>query len=452
MGKKGNIKLIIPKNRISAEHIDTVLKVIANNGGKVTSNEFHELFEREYSEKDFDGSTISHLSAAPRYFGMLKKKDKNEYAITDFGYEYISSANEFEKIDSIMKILSSISFGCENDATSSNSEVEVPIVFLKGIQELQGMSLDENALLLFLLDCKNFDFDKAIDKIKKTKDIKKEKETIIKEGGKKLTDPKVNVFFEGVKIVVKKDDGKYYFSDYVEENYSSYIASLNPFNDVYKGPIVSSNSSKKNATAYKKYNDKNLLNVTNVLNRLNTATKYKAPVYKELKTRKPSSSHKIFKSIESKLASKRFSQEQKNLIGWTGEKYIYNLLSSKDFCAQIGISITDIKSLKWFNEDFCTTDKWEDKSVGHGCDIEIQLKNGDIFCFEIKTSFDVVNYFSATTNELVKMDSEGDNFFLIKVNNLYNLSLDKSPSVTIIKNPIKELFAPAQIKEVKFYC
>lgn len=449
MGKKGNIKLILPKNRISAEHIDTVLRVIVNNGGKVSSDEFHSLLKREYSANNFDVTTISHLSVAPRYFGMLRLVDREEYLVTDFGYEYISSADEYEKIDNIMQILSSITFGCANEATSSNSKVEAPVVFLKGIQELQGMSIKQFAVLLFLLECDNMDFNSAIDKIKSIDNIDEQIGIIKKEGGGKFTDPKINVFFEDLKIVVKKADKKYYLSEYVEDNYSPYIEELNPFNNVCK---ASSAEGKKQSSAFESHNQKKIVDFTNVLNQLKIATTYKTPIYKEHRTRQRSSTRKSFQPTEYKSTSKRFSQEQKNLIGWTGEKYIYNLLSTKEFCDQIGISSTDIKTITWFNEDFSMADKWEDKSVGHGCDIEIQLRNGNILYFEIKTSFNMVNYFTATTNELLKMDIEGDKFFLIKVNNLYNLSLDKSPSITIIKNPIKELLALAQIKEVTFYC
>ncbi len=444
MGKRGNIELILPKNRISAEHISTVLQTIVNAGGKVSSDDFHRLLGEEYRDNNFDVTTISHLSVAPRYFGMLHLSN-GEYSVTDFGYEYLSASDNFERIDSIMQILSSITFGCANEATSSKSKVEAPVVFLKGIQELQGMSVKQFALLLFLLECEEYSFAKAIDKIKAFDNIDQQIKNIKKEGGGKFTDPKINIFFEDLKIVVKKGDNKYYFSEYVEENFSTYIAELNPFNNIYK-------KSTPQASPFDVHNAKKLADFDEVLKNLKDATTYKSPVYKEPKQRKSSLSHTHLPFVGYKSASKNFTQEQKNLIGWTGEKYIYNLISTREFCAQLGILETDIQKATWFNNGFSTTEKWTDNSVGHGYDIELLLNNGNKLYLEVKTSFNMVNYFSATTNEVAKMDKEKDNFFLIKINNLYNLYIDKAPSIIVIKNPIKSLFNPQQVKEITLYC
>ena len=71
---------------------------------------------------------------------------------------------------------------------------------------------------------------------------------------------------------------------------------------------------------------------------------------------------------------------------------------------------------------------------------------------EIKTSWDNISYFTATTNELLCMKNEKKNYFLIKVNKFKNCcSLENNAEVRVIQNPFRIIENVNNIKEVCLY-
>ena len=71
---------------------------------------------------------------------------------------------------------------------------------------------------------------------------------------------------------------------------------------------------------------------------------------------------------------------------------------------------------------------------------------------EVKTSFNDVSYYSATTNELRAMADTGKDYYLVKVDNFKNIpATGKTPAITVIQNPIEALKSVNQIKDISFY-
>ena len=108
-------------------------------------------------------------------------------------------------------------------------------------------------------------------------------------------------------------------------------------------------------------------------------------------------------------------------------------------------------SVDWFNNGFEDNENWTDKSIGKGYDIDVNtsLRN---FKIEVKTSWDNINYYTVTTNELKSMKDNENNYFLIKINKLFNTISDTTnPKLTVIKNPILLLNNIDNFKTVTLY-
>ena len=77
-----------------------------------------------------------------------------------------------------------------------------------------------------------------------------------------------------------------------------------------------------------------------------------------------------------------------------------------------------IDKIVWFNHGCTFDNKWEDQSVGHGCDLELRTVKGRIIKFEVKSSYNRVPFFTATTNEVIEMGCSKKDYFLVKIDNL----------------------------------
>lgn len=135
---------------------------------------------------------------------------------------------------------------------------------------------------------------------------------------------------------------------------------------------------------------------------------------------------------------------------------------------KIGIHENEKYEVCWFNNGFQNAEdelvftdipnsnnheyvkKWDDKSVGKGCDIIINFENGKKIYLEVKTSKRTYPYFNMTSVEMQEMEKKSEEYVLIKVNNIEKLLLDKSPDVIVITNPFDKLFHPNRMKEATF--
>lgn len=146
-----------------------------------------------------------------------------------------------------------------------------------------------------------------------------------------------------------------------------------------------------------------------------------------------------------------FTREQLFKLGWLGEIYIYKLLIAKDksLLSMLGIKSPDAYTIKWFNDGVHIGEGWEDKSVGHGCDMVISMNNKELF-IEVKSSKRKNGLFTMTSSEMQKMRDEADTYYLIKVDYLEKILKGDSPEIMVFKSPYDNFFKPEQMQEATF--
>ena len=163
---------------------------------------------------------------------------------------------------------------------------------------------------------------------------------------------------------------------------------------------------------------------------------------------------KINEKKEKKTKNKvEISDQSKSTLGIKGEKYIYQNLvgENTNLLKQLGISKEDYEQIIFYNINY--TQLKEDLSIGHGCDIEIILKNKEHLYLEVKTSYDALDYYSMTCNEYRCSMENQDKYFVIKVSNFKYIQKDESKiKITIIKNPYKIFMENTDIlKNITFF-
>ena len=74
MGKKGNIKLILPKNSGNKQHLDDAIDIVYTNHGQISSSKFRDKMVELMKKRNVgtDPTSVIHKSVMPRYFGLLK--------------------------------------------------------------------------------------------------------------------------------------------------------------------------------------------------------------------------------------------------------------------------------------------------------------------------------------------------------------------------------------------
>ncbi|MBQ3795188.1 MAG: DUF3883 domain-containing protein [Butyrivibrio sp.] len=171
----------------------------------------------------------------------------------------------------------------------------------------------------------------------------------------------------------------------------------------------------------------------------------------------------------SEKAGRAMTKNQMLMLGWNGEAYIAHLLETHDssFLQAIGLSKDVNYSYDWFNSGFQDADeevnhlddnlmgfefvkKWEDRSVGEGCDIRVELGTGERLEIEVKTSRSTYPFFAMTSIEMQQMERDKEKYFLVKINNFDKLLKEQSPDIIVIRNPYDKLFHPKHMKEATF--
>ena len=92
-------------------------------------------------------------------------------------------------------LISTITFGKDNNAVSSESNVNPPIVFLKMLKDLEVVSVTQFGCMLYYLEVLNNNYQSSINHIKNISDLIKEKNDIKNNGAGKFFDPKIHKFF-----------------------------------------------------------------------------------------------------------------------------------------------------------------------------------------------------------------------------------------------------------------
>ena len=95
--------------------------------------------------------------------------------------------------------------------------------------------------------------------------------------------------------------------------------------------------------------------------------------------------------------------------------------------------------------------KWNDKSIGQGCDLIVKTAGDTEIFIEVKTSKRTAPIFAMTTAELVKMEEKKEKYFLVKINNIERLLYQEKPDLIVYQSPFDIFFHPNRIKDATFY-
>ena len=143
--------LVVPSIDSRIETLEIVLKLLDNYGGGISQNHLAEKLKQEPSFKSIrDIHSLMRKTELSRYFGLAYKDDK--VILTERGKRYLE-ADDNKKIDIIFESLKNDTFGRNNNGIqNTNSKVEAPNVFLRAIKDLRGISTDEFAAILYLMN------------------------------------------------------------------------------------------------------------------------------------------------------------------------------------------------------------------------------------------------------------------------------------------------------------
>ena len=447
MGKKGKIKLILPKNSSEKLFFEKVIQIIFSNGGRISAEKYKKEMIDFMIEKNVgsDITSVIHKAVMPRYLGLVVLS-KRQYFLTEFGYRYANAKSKYDKFEVIFDAISSITFGRENNAVSSDSDVEPPILLLKLIKDKSSISTLEFGLALYYLEVLELDYLSCLNRLKKIKDLKKEKSKIIKSGGGKLFDPKINAFFKSLGIInYLPNEKKYGLNSYISAHYGDVIERLGIFNYESKKRKLDFGITKKDL------DDKLSL----VLKNFEDSTNFSLPSIQPLKVKNIKNlSSKRKGGLGGNTKPRSFSKEDLFKLGWGGEKYIYLLLNKNNTLLLNELLFSrkeEIKNIDWFNIGYENEKNWEDKSIGKGFDILLETNKRSIK-IEVKTSFESAPFYYATSNELKSMNHNRDDYFLIKLNKFkYVNTNNHNPELIIIQDPIRCLKNIYNIKEIQLY-
>jgi hypothetical protein len=447
MGRKGNVNLVLPKNSGDLSFFESSISILFKNGGQMDSDNFYERIETILAQKEvgIDPTSIIHKTVLPRYFGLIFfDKPNSLYSLTNFGFDYAQSKSRQKKIDIIFDVLSTSSFGRNNNGVNSDSNVEPPLVFLKMLINKKSISIFHFGCVLFYLEVLGLSFEESLKKVSDIKNEKDEKKTIKDQGGGKC-----------LKIIKKsKTRGFYELEENVLKEYDDDINSFIINNSVTKD-YISDNIIRTNFLEQKNLS----VLLRNVIDQFKSHKQLKDPDHflHVPKEKKNSTRSVSLKKVTTKINKKSnsFSEKERFDLGWYGERYIYNLLEKEflplieDLKLQINENILEII---WFNKGFDDEKNWIDKSIGKGCDILIKTNLRELN-LEIKNSFDNISFFTATTNELRSMNENRQDYFLIKINKFKNLlsAYKNPPEIRTIQDPIKILNNINHVKSVTLY-
>jgi hypothetical protein len=225
----------------------------------------------------------------------------------------------------------------------------------------------------------------------------------------------------------------------------------------------------KGLDAYRKGFDTYTCFIEEIESFVNEKNQLQSPIALKYKEQKISPKF-IGKKVSEAETVSAYSSHQMLKLGWSGEEYIFLLLSNRDkvLLKELNISEKQRYTVNWFNDgvqnaaekyvhhgnmESIAIEKekvWEDKSVGKGCDIVVAMDTGEEVFIEVKTSRRTYPFFSMTSVEMQEMERRGEQYALIKINNFEKLLKKESPDIITIINPFKRLFHPSHMKEATF--
>lgn len=252
-------------------------------------------------------------------------------------------------------------------------------------------------------------------------------------------------------VCYEREDGKEIKK---QKELEKVILEVAPNKEIHETEMIKDNATEEliNEETTTNVNEKKVLDNTIDELQITKDTKFNCQ-FKEYKSERKRNSSTQTRKAKENTSSKQIeiSDKQKSNLGIKGETYLYKCLKLKKTELMKKLEIDNYKDILFYNIDYDKTN--EDKSVGHGCDIEIILNNGQHLYIEVKTSLENIEYYTMTHNEYKCNYENQDNYFIIKVNNFKYLNkAEDKIIVTIIKNPYKIFMENIEIlKEIVFY-
>ena len=171
----GNV--IVPRASGKKSEAEQAIQIYYEENDWLTNADFIQRYKAQFGSigQDNDNTAYTKRTQIGAYFGFIEWEDisnnKSRRRITPRGrtfWEHIL-ANDTDAIhEDLMKSLEEISFGRRNYACpSGDTDIEPPAVFFHAALELEYITNDEFACLLWLLDSENKPFDQAIEYIRK---------------------------------------------------------------------------------------------------------------------------------------------------------------------------------------------------------------------------------------------------------------------------------------------
>lgn len=236
------MKVIMPKGDGQLSTLNAALKVYYNYRNKdfLDNEEFKKMISREMNfpidhksgNVIKDGPFLIKKSEIARYFGLISYDFKKRRGkISKTGILFFEAKNDNEKIKIIFDSLRNLSFGKNNSAIESgDSIIDPPKLFLKSIYELNYITKEDFALILYRTADENKTFRESIIEINETREKMLKPTKIPAHLKNKYFDIKFVVFFENFNIV-KKNKSKYFLSKYIYDNYLTNISELSIYNN-----------------------------------------------------------------------------------------------------------------------------------------------------------------------------------------------------------------------------
>ena len=233
-------KLIMPKQTGQKDAFYASLQLLYNsykNGEEWYSNENFKIEIQKLlpylSKGAQDEAYLVKQPELVRYFGLAEydySGRSGKSRITDAGirfYDAYLQNNDDLQRDIIMNSIINNSFGRNNFATkSSDSDIDPPKLFLKAIVDLEGITSDDFAYLLYVTHDLNIDYNDAIIESKKRGNIDIKIPINVSH---KYHDVKFSILLVSLGIV-KKNGNVYELSEYTANNYLEQIKHLSIYN------------------------------------------------------------------------------------------------------------------------------------------------------------------------------------------------------------------------------
>lgn len=130
----------------------------------------------------------------------------------------------------------------------------------------------------------------------------------------------------------------------------------------------------------------------------------------------------------------RYSANSLKDIGFYGEYYVYKKIISGDekLLKQLGLDLSGIDILEWFNIHRVTDKNLRDESMGMGCDMCFPSSGISI---EVKAMKSQSEIFNITAKEFARMKIQKEKYFLIIVKHVYDPALIE---MLVIQNPYQQ--------------